>query len=338
MVMNNRRHKPRRERRERSGFSLLELTIVIVVAGLLLVPLIRMAGEAIISDRVQKTQSVLEIASKALISHAAVHGGCLPFAADPEGGYPDTDASGAASALPDTGEELDLVGAGDLPWSDLGLTNAFLDGDGLRIQYYVASPFSDEKEGCVAGFRGFPYSAGVTYITEDKEEIYVYDFDPDTGNRTLYEIEEAGKGEINILPAGTHPSDAVSTSIIEYSNPLPDELLQVRRGPDVTAAAPQSDVISSQNVFILIAPGNNRNPDIDRLFVRDSTHTKSNGAVWTLGINTVDDHIFSSEPNVGAADPSDDGDDTVFVMSFTRFKAEMGRHGLNMEPVCELPC
>ncbi len=135
-----------------------------------------------------------------------------------------------------------------------------------------------------------------------------------------------------------HPSDAGNIIINTSTVALTDPLLEVRRGPDVTGAAPQNDVISSQNVFILIAPGKNRNTDLDRLFIRDSTHTKSTGAVWTLGINTVDGHIFSSEPNVGAADPSDDGDDTVLVMSFTRFKAEMGKHGLNIEPVCEISC
>ena len=106
----------------------------------------------------------------------------------------------------------------------------------------------------------------------------------------------------------------------------------------MSATNSQNDVMSQQNVFILIAPGPNRNADISRLFSRDDTHVTAVGAVWTLGVNKVDDFIFSSEPNVDAADSANNGDDTMLIMSSTRFKAEMGKHGLNMEQVCEKPC
>ena len=125
------RHTTRRN--GRPGFTLIELAIVMVVAGLLLVPLLRMAGSAVVSTRLKKTQSVLETASEALIAFAAINGGCLPFAADAEGGLPDTDASGAASSTPDTGFRNGNQNAGDLPWAELGLTNDFLDGDGLTV-------------------------------------------------------------------------------------------------------------------------------------------------------------------------------------------------------------
>ncbi len=318
------------------GFTLIELAIVMVVAGLLLTPLLRMAGSAVVSTRLKKTQGVLEMAGEALISFAAVNGGCLPFAADDEGGLPDTDASGAASANPDTGDRNGNQRAGDLPWADLGLTNDFLDGDKLRIQYYVASPYTDATgsypTGCDAGFKGFQWVEGITYNAPQDAPIWVYDNDPTSGDRTLYKIKKNKS-----LAAGTHPDDG-GASVTSLTDQLPDTLLQVRRGPDVTAASPQNDVISQRNVFILIAPGGNRNADIDRLFSRDSTHVTSSGGVWAVGTNTVDDYIFSSEPNMDAGDSADSGDDTMLVMSFTRFKAEMGKHGLNMEPVCETPC
>ena len=310
-----------------------------VVAALLLVPLLRMAGSAVISTRIESTQSALERASKALISFAAVNGGCLPFASDAEGGLPDTDASGSASNSPDTGDRSGNQNAGDLPWADLGLTNSFLDGDGLRIQYYVATPYTDGNATdpiiCDAGFKGIQWNSSVDYIApdcSDPECLFVYDYDPGSGDRVLYAVKKT-----KTLEQGFHPS--LDADVNEHKEQLPDTLLQVRRGPDVMSATNnQNDVISQRNVFILIAPGPNRNADIDRLFSRDSTHVQSTGAVWALGTNTVDTYIFSSEPNVDAADSANSGDDTLLIMSFIQFKAEMGKHGLNMEPVCDTPC
>ena len=333
------RAKRRSGRSGQAGFTLIELAIVMVVAGLLLVPLLRMAGSAVISTRLKQTQSVLETASDALIAFAALNNGCLPFAADDEGGLPDTDDSGAAGSSPDVGNRGtgDDVNVGDLPWADLGLTNSFLDGDGLRIQYYVATPYTDTDVNvieitCDAGFRGFQWDTSVKYEAPGSAPTWVYDFDPGSGDRTLYRIKES-----TTLDNGTHPNDGGSDVTI-HLNQLPATLLQVRRGPDVTAASPQNDVIDAQNVFILIAPGTNRNAGINRQFVRDSTHTTSGGGTWALGTNVIDDHIFSSQPNEDTSDTANDGDDTLLVMSFTDFRKEMSKYGLNMEPVCENPC
>ena len=329
-------HRPGQPRQ--IGFTLIELTIVMVVAGLLLVPLLRMAGSAVVSTRLKKTQSALETASEALVSFAAVNGGCLPFAADFEGGLPDTDASGAVSISPDTGDRSGSQNAGDLPWADLGLTNGFLDGDGLRIQYYVATPYTDTDGNfsaitCDAGFKGFQWDSSVTYNAPFGDAIWIYADDSTDGTRTLYEIKKNFS-----LISGTHPDDG-GNSVIVHDDQLPATLLQVRRGPDVMSATnSQDDVMSQQNVFILIAPGPNRNADISRLFSRDDTHVTDTGAVWSVGTNVVDDFIFSSEPSVDASDSANNGDDTMLIMSFTRFKAEMGKHGLNMEQVCETPC
>ena len=302
-----------------------------VVAGLLLVPLLRMAGSAVISTRLKQTQSVLEAASEAVISYAALNNGCLPFAADDEGGLVDTDASGVVRATPDTGKGVFALHAGDLPWADLGLTNSFLDGDGLRIQYYLATPYADIDSApgttvCNAGFRGFPWDSTVAYDTPDDASIWMYDFIPSTTTRTLYELQKN-----KVLAAGVHPSTIAQA----FSDQLPASLLEVRRGPDVTSATGgQNDVISPQNVFILIAPGKNRNTGIDRLFAHDITHTDAGIGQWNLGVNPVDHIVFSTEPNVDTGDSANNGDDTLLIMSFTQFKAEMSKYGLHMEPVC----
>ena len=256
MTPDNRRNPRRGQARKRSGFTLIELAIVMVVGGLLLVPLIRMAGSAVINDREERTQLALEAASEALISFAAAHSGCLPFASDSEGGLPDTDSAGLIASAPDTGARGTNQNAGDLPWALLGLTNAFLDGDGLRIQYYVATPYTDGNAVdpiiCEAGFKGFQWDSSVTYIASASNPLWIYDYDPASGVRTLYEIKKSKS-----LAAGVHPFDG-GADVNQSIEQLPTALLEVRRGPDVTGAAPQSDVISSQNVFVLIAPGNKR--------------------------------------------------------------------------------
>ena len=335
-------HRPGQPRQ--IGFTLIELTIVMVVAGLLLVPLLRMAGSAVVSTRLKKTQSVLETASGALIAFAAANGGCMPFAADSEGGLPDTDAAGAASASPDTGQGVIGRHAGDLPWADLGLTNSFLDGDGLRIQYYVATPYTDSNATspvlqCDAGFRGFPYDMNVEYQAPASAPLWVY-ATPNAGVRTLYEIPVG----YTLFVAGTPSDDApeADVNVMPHPDPLPNPLLQLLKGPDISSATDgqnnpfDDDIENLQNVFVLIAPGPNRNAGIDRRFSRDSAHKASAaGVTWALGTLDVDGIVFSSEPNADAADTANSGDDTLLNMTFEDFKKEMSKQGLNMEPVCE---
>ena len=334
----NTRRVPRRPGfRSQAGFGITGLAIIVIVMGLLIVPVLRMTVTSVGAARFNETRVALEIARDALISFAAAHGGCLPFASDFEGGVPDTDATGAAGT-PDTGDRSVNQNAGDLPWADLGLGNSFLDGDNFRIQFYVASPYTDKDASvpvieCDAGFRGFQWDTNITYNAPSGTDVWVYDYDPNPPNdRVLYEIKK-GKS----LAAFTHPS-AGSPDVTAHPDLLPANLLEVRRGPDVTSATGgQNDVISAQNVFVLIAAGENRNADLDRAYFRDSTHTGP-GLPWAIGTNFVDDHIFSITPNVDATDQGNNGDDTIRFVSFTEFRAGMSKYSLNVEPVCETPC
>ena len=337
-------HRPGRS--SQIGFTLIELAIVMVVAGLLLVPLLRMAGSAVVSTRLKKTQSILETASEALIAFAAANGGCLPFAADYEGGLPDTDASGTASATPDTGNGVVDQHAGDLPWADLGLTNSFLDGDGLRIQYYVATPYTDSNETtpvlqCDAGFRGFPYDEDVEYTAPDDGPLWLYatpTSGPTSGILTLYQLPATMVLEISAPDAENTPYLDADVATPPHADPLPNPLLQVLKGPDITVEDDpfDDDTDNLQNVFVLIAAGPNRNAEIDRLFSRDSVHKgTSAGATWALSTLDVDDIVFSSEPDTDTTDTANSGDDTLLNMPFNDFKTEMRKYGLNMEAVCE---
>ena len=324
--------------RLQAGFGVTGLAIVVILMGLLIVPLLRLTASSVGGSRVQQTQAALNTAADALIAFAAARGGCLPFASDFEGGVPDTDTNGVGGVF-DTGDRSANQNAGDLPWADLGLGNSFLDGDDLRIQYYVASPYTDKDANppeieCDAAYRGAQWDSTLTYNAPSTSALYVYDYDPVSGDRVLYEIKKDKS-----LAAGTHPSDG-GADVVAHPAPLPASLLEVRRGPDVTSATGgQNDVISAQNVFVLIAPGANRNDDLDRVYIRDSNHVRSpSGDSWSFGTDVVDEHIFSITPNVDTTDEGNSGDDTIRFVSFMEFRAGMSKYGLNMEPVCETPC
>ncbi len=334
-----------------AGFTVIELAIVIVLIGLLLMPIIKLATASFGSTRDEKTQIALETARDALIAYAATNNGCLPFSADFEGGLPDTDASGNATpGFVDTGDSQNNSNnnshAGDLPWADLGLTNGFVDGDQLRIQYYVATQYTDTDADadngidCLAGFRGFEWKSSITY-NGGTTPVYVY-YDPlpevpVPGDRRLYKL--TGN---NALLAGNSPDANLAPGIVEdVTNPLPASLLEVRRGPDViNGTAVETTAVSARNVFVLIAPGSNRNADHNRRYFRDSNHRgDAGGSLWSPdSSNNIDIVVISATRNIDATDHGDDGDDTLLATSFIQYKAELSAYGLNMEPICDAIC
>ena len=324
----------RREMRHGSesqdGFTILELTVVFVVTALVLLPLLKLALESVGSTGEQLTQSALESATDGLIAYAATNNGCLPFAADFEGGLVDTDQSGAL--LTDTGIDQANKHSGDLPWSTLGLTESFRDGDYLRLQYYVATPYTGAD--CPAGFRGFEFHSNIDYVGASGVGNAVYVYYGAGTDRKLYEITD-------VYPVGRVPPKAVldGFDVADVTALLPATLLEVRRGPDIDNAGAESHVLSAQNVFVLIAVGKNRNLAMNRRYMRDSTHAgDSAGGNWTLGTSDVDDVVFSNTTNIDATDRINDGDDTLKVMSFLEYKARLREYGLNMEPMCETAC
>ena len=317
------------------GITRFETATVVMLAGLLAAPLLALAPSSLQATRTGMTEITLEQARDALIEYAAANNGCLPFAADFEGGIPDSTQGGkVTSDSADTGVGTMGENTGDLPWAELGLVKSFLDGNQLRVQYYVAPSYTDNngtgtKDGCGAGFRGFEWDPSVTYTGSALDPAYVY-YTPSGSGRGLYQI-------VGSLPAGTPPNTAVGTV-------LPAAMLELRRGPDVVAIDTQSDVLSARNVFVLIAPGTNRNTNRDRTHIRDANHLRNtSGASWPLnfgfeGGNSLNEVIFSATPNIDPTDHGNDGDDTLLVMSFINYKAALSKYGLNVEPVCDGAC
>ena len=314
------------------GFTMPDLVVVLSTMGVLFGPVLAVFDDSMEATHDEFTQISLDAARTALITFSAANNGCLPFTADWEGGLPDTDQNGA-SGYTDTGVGKANARAGDLPWADLGLGKHFVDGGGLRIQYYVASPYTDADNdpsngySCAAGARGVEWNPRVTYDgTVDPQYLY---YTPPGGDRGLYKIT-------GVLPAGTPPASGDNVA-----DPLPIALLELRRGPDVKANGSQNDVLSAQNAFVLLATGKNINPNasINLPYMRDEDHaSNSGGAPWNLNQNDVDDERFSATRSVHASDQGKDGDDTLLVVSFLNFKAALEGYGIHMEPICETAC
>ena len=222
--------------------------------------------------------------------------------------------------------------AGDLPWNDLGLSDKFRDGNGLRIQYFVASQYSALGDDCLARGIASQWIPSVTYDGSVADPIYLLDTPSGVNTGGIYIIDDK-------LPAGTRPeaggfSDGASA-------PLPDSLLALRRGPDIKGSGGQSDVLSAQNVFVLIATGDNINPlsSINLPYMRDVNHRAgSSGTPWQLNQSDVDDSIFAATRELHTSDQGKDGDDMVLAVSFLSFKADLRTFGVTIVPVCDSGC
>ncbi len=314
-------------RQAQRGFSLPELVAVMTAVGAVLAPILSSFDSSIEAIRGEQNEVVLETAREALIRYAAQHDGCLPFAADWEGGLPNTDPTGA-SGYTDTGAAIDDTRAGDLPWAELGLSDSFRDGDGLRIQYFVASQYADLDVGCAARSMGEEWNPMVSY-DGSVASIYLH-FTPPGDSGGLYEIDGA-------LASGTRPDSGYA----DISDPLPDSLLELRRGPDIKKNGEESDVLSAQNIFVLIAVGDNINANSSILlpYMRDDNHrSKASGAPWSLNVGLIDEVIFAATHEIDGSDEGKDGDDMVLAMSFLSFKTDVRKFGVQLAPICETSC
>ncbi len=118
---------------------------------------------------------------------------------------------------------------------------------------------------------------------------------------------------------------------------LPVNLLELRRGPDIKATGSEDDVLSAQNVFVLIAAGENinANASINLPFMRDDNH-RADGSVgdpWDLNQNDIDDVRFSATHEYNGIDEGASGDDTLLVTSFLSYKSDLKSFGVRLESI-----
>ena len=312
-------------RENQKGFSLPELVLTMTAVGAILSPVLDAVDSSMDSIHAEQNQSILETAREALIRYAVRNDGCLPFAADWEGGLANTGQNGGIGYT-DTGVAKNNTRSGDLPWTDLGLGDSFRDGDGLRIQYYVASQYADFGSGCEASARGEDWNQLVAYEGTVSDPVYLY-FTPPGGSRGLYEVNGS-------LAAGTSPAVG-GYSVL--GNSLPANLLELRRGPDIKATGSEKDILSAQNIFVLIATGDNVNANnsINLPFMRDDNHRAngSGGAPWNLNQNVVDDVRFSATHEFNSSDDGLSGDDMLLVTSFLSYKSSLRSFGVKLESI-----
>ncbi|WP_432722439.1 prepilin-type N-terminal cleavage/methylation domain-containing protein [Jeongeupia wiesaeckerbachi] len=138
----------------RTGFTLIELAVVLAVVGLVLASALqatRVMGEA---QRVRDTRAQLAEIREALLGFAVANGH-LPCPAAPA-------ATGAAIGVEDRANAGGCNREqGLLPWATLGLgqTDAF----GRPFSYRVSGYFADTDPATVGGCSGAPPPAGVSF-------------------------------------------------------------------------------------------------------------------------------------------------------------------------------
>lgn len=123
-----------------SGFSLIELAMVLAVVTLLIGSLMTPLTMQVEQQKIRETQKAMEDIKEALIGYASSQ---FPTAHLP---CPDKTGGGGAGVANDGQEDFDEVSRlcvapeGNIPWVTLGVAD--VDGWGNRIHYKVESTFS----------------------------------------------------------------------------------------------------------------------------------------------------------------------------------------------------
>lgn len=126
-----------------SGFTLIEMAMVLVVLGLLLGGIMRPLALQTDNSQRKAANTELERINEALIGFVLVNG-YLPC--------PDTDNDGRENRAGSrcAGEGVDQVWHGVLPWVDVG--SGARDSWGARFTYAVSGPFTDSSQAPLPAF------------------------------------------------------------------------------------------------------------------------------------------------------------------------------------------
>lgn len=134
-----------KKKQAQSGFSLLELAVVLTVIGLVLGAMTPFMASLIRNARAGSQRETLTLISDVLADYAAKHDGCLPFAAAMAGDF--RVASGGGDG---TSDDKHSLLAGEVPWRSLGIQRP-RDAATEPFRYIVAPPLA----GANCAGRGF---------------------------------------------------------------------------------------------------------------------------------------------------------------------------------------
>jgi len=136
-----------------SGFTLVEMAIVLVIIGLLLGGMLMPLSAQMDQRRISETQKALDEINQALLGFAIANG-YLPCPADPALA---SGAAGAGQARARTTSACTGGNNGVLPWATLGVSET--DAWGRRYTYRVTTVFADTTDGTGCGIA----KAGVSF-------------------------------------------------------------------------------------------------------------------------------------------------------------------------------
>ncbi|WP_373974362.1 prepilin-type N-terminal cleavage/methylation domain-containing protein [Chitinibacter sp. SCUT-21] len=143
-----------------SGFSLVEMAIVLLIIGILLASGLGALTGQMAAQRYADTKKMLEQANEALLGFALANNH-LPCPADPallnadaNAGTEERQSAGSANAY------RCVRSYGDLPWRDLGLPE--LDSWGRRLKYAVVTNPTGGTASYAGDFAGSNPTAGTT--------------------------------------------------------------------------------------------------------------------------------------------------------------------------------
>ncbi len=178
-----------------NGFTLIEVTMVMVILGLLLGGLLVPLSTQLENNHRRETREQLERVHEALIGYALVHGH-LPCPDTHNTGREDRVTSGCA------GHQSGSVWQGTLPWITLGVGEQ--DAWHNRLTYAVSEPFTDASQTPLPAFSLATEGTIVVVNGIDHAPAVVLSH----GANGLGAISVAGVRQ----PAPTHPDELTNSS------------------------------------------------------------------------------------------------------------------------------
>jgi len=177
-------HKTSSLYKNRSGFTLIELAIVIVIVGIIISIMATVLPSLIQSAKIKKTQAILEKMDYSLEGYIVANGRCP---------CPDTDGDGIENRIPGASPPTDDTCSsyvGDIPFVTLGLSSGN-DVWGNRLKYGVYEDFiRTTKSGLCASLSSF------IVASFDNSKLYTTD---QSGNDThqAYVIVSGGPKDLD---------------------------------------------------------------------------------------------------------------------------------------------